>query len=376
MKKAGIFLVLITCFFLIGISKVNAAVPLDDTNIMYAKYYEAGAEVVVSLPAANVARLNPANALGMFDAIQGTGANEKFFAVASREYTNYWFNYRYWNIDGEADITFSEVTWGTTWHAEAVKVYLTDAYVRNSSGKIVPYTPKIGEGDGYYAGIAWNKIGINGLNATVRNNIAKSYLPGVTRDYMANHYHVDGNFGLTHFHLPDEVVYAKGIILVDITKDVYNLAGGGSTYNGNTDGYDLDGISVYRYIPLKGESATGYGTRIVERGTWFMYNQYDPQGTNVFNIQMGNPKEGENFVGTYKIDKDGLMYTATYDMDDTYIANGYEYDIYVKNSHLAISDNLFTSTAPGKLANEEFGIPFMGYNPNFYIFAHFEIEFR
>jgi hypothetical protein len=371
MKKV---LLLVGIFF-IGMTSINAVTPINSTNKMYAKYYQTGEVVNVDLPAANIARLNPANALYEFDAIQGTGANEKFFAVASREYTKYWFDHDFYNVDNAPDITFSEVTWGTTWHSEAVLVYLTDAYVRNSYGQIVKYIPTVEEGYGYYAGIAWNKIGINGISNMQREIIAESYLTGVSRTYLNNQYQVNGNFGLTYFHLPEEVVYAKGIVLVDITKDIYNKAGSASTYNGNTDGYDLDGISVYRYIPLKSESATGLGERITPKGTWFMYNEFTLGQQNEFDIQAGNPKEGSNIIGFYEVIKEDDMYKVVYTMNKV-IKNGYEYDVYVKDEHLAISNTLFKSTAPGKLANQKFNTLFNGYGDNFYVFTHFEVEFR
>ena len=371
MKKILLFAII----FFVGMTSINAATPIGTTNKMYAKYYEAGEVVDIDLPAANIARLNPANALYEFDAIQGTGANEKFFAVASREYTKYWFGHDFYNVDNAPDITFSEVTWGTTWHAEAVLVYLTDAYVRNSYGQIVKYVPTIEEEYGYYAGIAWNKIGINGISNMQREIIAESYLTGVSRTYLNNQYQVNGNFGLTYFHLPEEVVYAKGIVLVDITKDIYNKAGSASTYNGNTDGYDLDGISVYRYIPLKSESSTGLGEKITPKGTWFMYNSFTLGGNNTFQIQAGNPKDGTNIIGYYEVIKEDGMYKVVYTMNKV-IKNGYEYDVHIKNEHLAISNDLFTSTAPGKLANQKFNTPFTGYGDSFFIFAHFEVEFR
>ena len=82
-------------------------------------------------------RLNPANALGTFDALQ-TGGDGKMFSVASQTWTDYTFDDKYYNVDGPADIEFAEVTW-SRWHVEAAKVYLTDAYVRDGSGNVVPY---------------------------------------------------------------------------------------------------------------------------------------------------------------------------------------------------------------------------------------------
>ena len=374
--KKFLLLSVFVIMFLIATPKTYAVTPINSTNKMYANSYTAGSTVPVSLPSENLARLNPANALGAFDAVQGiSGANEKFYAVASREYTKYWFDHDFYNVDNAPDITFSEVTWGTTWHAEAVLVYLTDAYVRNNQGQIVKYVPTIEEEYGYYAGIAWNKIGINGLSNMEREIIAESYLNLVPRTYLNNQYQVDGNFGLTYFHLPEEVVYAKGIVLVDITKDIYNKAGSASTYNGNTDGYDLDGISVYRYIPLKNESATGLGERITPKGTWFMYNEFTFGQNNVFQIQAGNPKDSSNIIGSYEVIKEGDMYKVVYTMNKI-VRNGYEYEVHVNDSHLAVSNFLFKSTAPGKLENQEFGVPFNGYGNHFYVFAHFDVEFR
>ena len=124
----------------------------------YANAYTAGHAVGVSGEAVNFdpltsqpPRLNPANALGAFDAPR-TGGDNKMFAVASQTWTTFTFGDKFYNVDGPADIEFSELTW-SRWHVEAAKVYLTDAYVRNSSGEVVPYAGN-DDGYGYYAGLA------------------------------------------------------------------------------------------------------------------------------------------------------------------------------------------------------------------------------
>ncbi|MDF2531964.1 MAG: hypothetical protein K0Q65_1545 [Clostridia bacterium] len=107
------------------------------------------------LPDANKARLNSANALDIFDAVQsdGVAANQKFYAVASNEWTTYTFDGNFMNVDGAPDISFCEVTWGSVWHPEATLVYLSGAYVRDEDGKVVPYQGN-DDGYGYYAGMA------------------------------------------------------------------------------------------------------------------------------------------------------------------------------------------------------------------------------
>ena len=99
----------------------------------------------------------------------------------------------------------------------------------------------------------------------------QSYFSG-SRNFADNTFGTDGNFGVSQFNLPAEVVYATGVRLVDVTKDVYNMSGNGASYlnqagrmtasalsppassrsryailgpaDGNTDGYDLDAIRV------------------------------------------------------------------------------------------------------------------------------------
>ena len=373
MKKAIALLITFFVLLTLGLLSVDAATPINQSNAMFANNVVVGNRVDVQLPSANNARLNPNNALGPFDAIQGTGANEKFYAVGAHEYSIFTFPHKFWNVDGAADIEFSEVTWGN-WHAEAVLVYLTGAYIRKPNGSIVSYGTA-DKGHGYYAGIAWNKIAIQHINVNARNNKTKSYLPGVNRAYEANQFSTVGNFAITKFHLPEEVVYATGIKLIDITKDVYNMGPYANTYNNNTDGYDLDAIKVYRYRPLNGDSATGVGNTIRNRGNWFMYNIFNNYETKTYQIQAGNPKN-ENIVGNYTITRTNPnTYKATYKMDYHY-ANDYKYDVHVAKSHLAISDNLFRTAAPGREQNQKFNVPFNDNDGFFYSFAHFEIEYR
>jgi hypothetical protein len=362
-----------------------AVEPVDKTAVMYAEHFTKGDSVGVLLPDANKARLNPANALGEFDAVQsdGVAANEKFYAVASNEWTSYTFDGNFMNVDGAPDVSFCEVTWGSVWHAEAVKVYLSGAYVRDEDGKVVAYEGN-DDGYGYYAGMAWNKVGINGLSAEKRNEVAEGYLPDeVKRSFEANTFSQDGNFGWAQFYLPDEVVYAEDITLIDVTADVYDKAGTSSTYTGNTDGYDLDAIRVYKYIPWRfNDSATGCseddgtGSCILPKGTWFMYNEFAGE-SQTFDIQAGNPKDGENIIGTYTVEKTGdNTYIVDYDIDETIKMNGYKYDIVITAEHLAVSDTAFTSANPGKLDNQDFGVEFEDTDGKFFVFAHFAVEYK
>ena len=116
------------------------------------------------------------------------------------------------------------------------------------------------------------------------------------------------------------------------------------------------------------DSATGSGEPILSKGTWFMYNEYtgDPGS---FEIQAGNPKNGENIIGSYEIthNVDGT-YTATYDMDP---------GVKVDDAHLAISDSPNFTAKPGQDDNQDYGKPFSDPSDTgtFYIFAHFSVEY-
>ena len=82
----------------------------------------------------------------------------------------------------------AEVTWNR-WHVEAAKVYLTEAYVRDGDGNVVPYAGN-DDGYGYYAGVAWNKEGIQNVSAAARLAKTQSYFAG-TRNFA------DNTFGTT-----------------------------------------------------------------------------------------------------------------------------------------------------------------------------------
>jgi len=394
-----------------------AVTPVDTTiAMMYATGWTAGAIQPVNFDpyaaATHPARLNPGNVLGMFDATQDPpvpgepyNPNEKFFGLAARTWTNYTFDEPFCNVDYAPDIEFAEVTWGS-WHPEAALVYLTDAYVRDAGGNLIAYGAS-DDGIGYLAGIVWNKVGINGVTAARRLEITQSYFAGV-RDFAENTYRQEGNFGLSEFRLPGEVVNATGITLVDITNVVYseynpatylNIGGLNNGYlvillgldplsvsavygtDGNTDGYDLDAIRVYKCAPcIEDDSATGMGTRIKLKGTWFMYNYYRDSGTECYPIQAGNPKNGINTIGQYCIvDNGNGTYTAEYTINPTITINGWIYDIVVVEEHLAISPAMSFTAVPGQDDNADFFVPFdefISLSRGFYVFAHFEVEYR
>ncbi len=402
---------------------VGPETPRNPNLIMYADDFTAGPIVAANFDPysadTHINRLNPTNALGPFDAVDPVGVSDHFFATAAREWSHFTFEDKFINIDDAPDIEFAEVTW-SAWHTEAVKVYLTGAYIKDAEGNVVPYGDT-DDGIGYYAGIAWNSTALNAFppsSSTVLHDIIKSYFPG-DRDFADNEFR-KGDTALgestyqtfTQFHLPAEVVYAEGIYLVDITAEVYELAGNGSYMdvggtgalvtlnsdawnvknyskitaadviavpgtNGNTDGYDLDAIRVYRYMPWSSDdSATGYGSPILSKGTWFMYNYYDgSEGT--FDLQAGNPKGGINIIGSYTVTNNGDgTFTVDYDIDDTIEANGYVYDIVVKDEHLGISNTMSFKAKPGKDDNQDYGVPFADADGSFYIFAHFSVEYR
>ncbi|MBD3108540.1 hypothetical protein IEO70_09180 [Bacillus sp. AGMB 02131] len=352
------------------------AVSVDNCTEMYAKDFTAGNPVNVLTT--NEVRLNPANALGEFDTTQ-IGNENAFYAVASHDYTTYTFAQDFYNVDGHYDIQLAEVTWGT-WHPEAVKVYLTGAVIKDANGNKVQY-----DGD-YYVGIAWNKVGSDLIKNLPPDSIADQLNTKLGSDYFtaedfANKINtsVDSNITTADINLPDEIVYAKGVKLIDITTETYRLGTErqAATYDQSTDGFDLDAIKVYapNAPELSGDSATGLGTNIMKKGTWFMYNPYN--GTeNTFKIVAGNPKNGETVIGTYTVTDNGNgTYTVHYDMYDTVTIDGYEYEIEVTNEHLAISDGLFKSASPGKEANQQFDKAFEDADGQFNIFAHFEVEY-
>lgn len=419
MKKVlSLFVVNIMFLGLIAlpVRALTLVTPLDPNLIMYADDFTVGDILPVNFDpysaTTQVSRLNPSNALGTFDAVAPTGVSDYFFAIGARSWSHFTFADKFYNVDGVPDIEFAEVTWGSgeSWHTEAIKVYLTNAYIRNAEGKLVAYGAT-DDGIGYYAGIAWNRIGLENVNEADRLLKTQSYFAG-TRDFEHNVFYRSGQYGTyTQFHLPEEVVYAEGIHLIDITNDVYqmggntsftNVAGVGAMVtlnsdawdiinhtkitaadvvavtgsNGNTDGYDLDAIRVYRYIPWRmGDTATGSGTRILSKGTWFMYNDYN-NGPATFDIQAGNPKDGTNIIGTFTVTKDGNMYTISYDVNDTIEKNGYIYHIIVEDEHLAISDTMTFKAIPGTDDNQNFDVPFEDADGIFKIFAHLSVRYE
>ena len=112
-----------------------------------------------------------------------------------------------------------------------------------------------------------------------------------------------------------------------------------------------------------------------------MYNEYtDVGGEQCFDLHAGNPDDydpiGSNIIGNYCVEDNGDgTFTATYKFDDTIKKDGWIYDIVVGDKHLAISQTMDFTGAPGRDANVVWGEPFEADTP-FFIFAHFEVNYE
>jgi len=152
-------------------------------------------------------------------------------------------------------------------------------------------------------------------------------------------------------------------------------------YNG--DDFVIDDISLMNTEAIGSDSATGMGTRILSKGTWFMYNYVseaampDSIGSNVqFQIQAGNPVDGVKNIGFYVIwNRGGGNYEAEYVIDDTIEIGGVDYDIVVTAEHLGVSNTMSFTGKPGQDDNQDFEVQFSDADGNFYVFAHFEVEY-
>ena len=387
MKKGISILSSLAIALSFGNCVANAEVSSDIANEeMYATGFSVGNPLEVNT--SNKVRLNPKNALGKPDAVQ-IGGDDKFYGVASHNYTTYTFDKEFFNTDNkDGDILMSEVTWGT-YYVEAVKVYLKDAYVKDDSGNIVPYKNN-DDGHGYYVGIAWNKIGQAVDDKTKSDIESKGY---ENRKFIKNSYTKDGNIQWTGINIPEEVVYASGVTVVDITQSVRDIAKGLSCYRDSRssfDGYDLDAIRVYTADPMISfedsgrDSATGLGDELPNGKNWFMYNAYDSTKGDVqtFEIQAGNPKNKEKIIGYYTVTNNGDgSYTAKYNINDTIEINGKIYKIKVENPRLGISDDASAfKGAPGQDCKLKFDnngkVTFKDKDGVFNIFAHFDVQYK
>ncbi len=124
---------------------------------------------------------------------------------------------------------------------------------------------------------------------------------------------------------------------------------------------------LYRSACYGPETATGMGTRIKPKGTWFMYNVYPDDGASfhAYYIQAGNPKNGQTLIGSYWIEDTGNgTFTAYHDIDTSWV---------VVDEHLAISDTMNFTASPGTDDNADWGEPFEAVPP-FFVFAHFAMD--
>ena len=150
-------------------------------------------------------------------------------------------------------------------------------------------------------------------------------------------------------------------------SDIANITGPATV---NTDG------NLYKCEPcVQGDTATGMGEKIKEKGKWFMFNVYPYSEdkyafVDYYDIVAGNPKNGKTVIGGYWIEKNGDYYTAYYDIDPI------NHTFVVVDEHLAISDSQNFTAAPGKDDNADFGVPFYDEDGEFFIFAHFAVECR
>ena len=152
----------------------------------------------------------------------------------------------------------------------------------------------------------------------------------------------------------------------------------------NTDG------DLYKCECFGPETATGYGTNILPKGTWFMYNEY-PAGGDIegffdgsvwnYDINAGNPKHGLNRIGAFWVmDLGDHWYSVRYGIDSAFV---------VLEEHLAIDnddadDGMDDFTAkPGRDDNQDFvdgslfndeEVKFFDSDGHFYIFAHFAVD--
>jgi len=147
-------------------------------------------------------------------------------------------------------------------------------------------------------------------------------------------------------------------------SDIANITGPATV---NTDG------NLYKcQTCVQGDTATGMGLPIKPKGTWFMYNLYEYDYDGTYDIQAGNPKSGVNMIGYYWIEENGDgSYTAGYYIDPTFV---------VVDEHLAISDTMNFTAAPGLDDNADFYVPLdepgVIKDGEFYVFAHFAVECR
>lgn len=196
-----------------------------------------------------------------------------FYSVGSHDFSKYAFDEKFYNTSerGIGDIEFHEVTWGSSWHEEAVEIYLVNPVIRNCKGEEVEYktnditnavsnesinisdeSKKMLEGDNlYFAGVTYNKrVEENGTVEKYKEyekarfkEITGSWYSG-ERDFEGNYTEIKrSNFDtlITEFNLPEEVVSAEGIVLVDITSKINS----NNQSLANDDGFDLAGIKVW-----------------------------------------------------------------------------------------------------------------------------------
>gem|GEM_PF-6631150 len=130
------------------------------------------------------------------------------------------------------------------------------------------------------------------------------------------------------------------------------------------------------------DSATGSGTRITlkKSSTWFMYNFVDASGTSgsytgsvaTFDIQAGNPMDGENIVGKLTVSKTApFTFQVTYALDECIERNGSLWHVTdCSDAHLSIGNTASFKANPGRDDNQDFGVEFTDYDKVFYMFAH------
>ena len=161
----------------------------------------------------------------------------------------------------------------------------------------------------------------------------------------------------------------KKVFFLIISALIFGLVFTGCSAIANITGpatVNTEGDLYKCHTCVQSDTATGMGSPIKPKGTWFMYNEYSDSYVGTYDIQAGNPKGGENMIGYYWIEDHGDgSYTAGYYIDPTFV---------VVDEHLAISNNMNFTAAPGRDDNQDFGVPFQDDDGKFFIFAHFAVE--
>lgn len=330
--RKGLLVTLLTSIFVLGGSAIPSfasGIAANPEKEMYATKGMTGSSIARY-------RTDVGSALG--------NNKNRFYSIGNHNFSKFAFDSAFYNVDGGADIEFSEITWGNSWHEEAVEVYLVNPRVKTCTGAEKAYgkndiisavdrgginlsetdIEELRKDKLYFAGVAFNKRVIQNGNVANYTDYETRRFKEISGDwtnsdedtkrkFVTSNITTEGDVAITGFNLPENIVSAEGIVLVDVTGKINKMYYKDDTKFGD-DGFDLASVKVY------GKSEINEGsTDKNEKAAYIKVS--DLRNAEIADrITRDIVLENGDVVGSYtlKLNDNKKKFRLTYELNDGY----------------------------------------------------------